>query len=375
MGGAGSQRVLPLPPRFAIAVPAPWSGYSHSHHGRHRVSAETVFSLKMPPVYKPCWRLIPLFDKTGTITKGQPAVTDIIPLHDFDEEKLLTLAAGGETGSEHPLGQAIVAAAQERKLKIAQAKDFTAIPGQGIEAVIEEQKIVMGNRKLMARHELEVKQIEEQVQQLEKEGKTVMFVAVEGQLAGIIAVADTVKADSKAAISSLKELGLITAMLTGDNERTANAIAEQVGITRVLAQVLPDQKEAEVRRLQDEGLVVAMVGDGINDAPALAQANVGIAIGTGTDIAIETSDITLIRGNLTSVVTAIDLAKATFKIIRQNLFWAFGYNILAIPIAASGRLSPAIAALAMAMSSISVLLNSLRLRRHQLQTGNEESGN
>lgn len=315
-----------------------------------------------------------IFDKTGTITKGEPAVTDIIPQAGFTEEKLLTMAAGGETGSEHPLGQAIVAAAQERKLEIAQAKDFAAIPGHGIEAVIAGQKLVMGNRKLMVRHKIEVSPLEEQVQQLEKEGKTVMFVAVAGKLAGIIAVADTVKADSKAAITRLKELGFTTAMLTGDNERTAKAIAEQVGINRVLAQVLPDQKEAEVRRLQEEGLVVAMVGDGINDAPALAQANVGIAIGTGTDIAIETSDITLIRGELTAVVTAIELARATFKIIRQNLFWAFGYNILAIPIAASGRLSPAIAALAMAMSSISVLLNSLRLRRQKLKSGNEASG-
>lgn len=211
-----------------------------------------------------------------------------------------------------------------------------------------------------------IEDAEDSTAKLEEQGKTAMYVAVAERLAGVIAVADTVKEDSRRAIAALRKAGITTAMLTGDNERTAKAIATQVGISRILAQVLPDQKEAEVRRLQEEGLTVSMVGDGINDAPALAQANVGIAIGTGTDIAIEASDITLIRGDLSSVVTALQLARNTFKIIRQNLFWAFGYNVLAIPIAASGRLSPAIAALAMAMSSVSVLLNSLRLRRYKL---------
>jgi Cu+-exporting ATPase len=219
----------------------------------------------------------------------------------------------------------------------------------------------------MAEQGMDIASIEETVAKLENDGKTAMLLSVDHQLAGVIAVADTVKEDSQRAIAALNKAGLSTVMLTGDNERTAKAIASQVGITRILAQVLPDQKEAEVRRLQKEGLVVAMVGDGINDAPALAQANVGIAIGTGTDIAIEASDITLIRGDLSSVVTALQLSRNTFRVIRQNLGWAFGYNILAIPIASSGRLRPEIAALAMAMSSISVLLNSLKLRRYKLK--------
>ncbi|NLZ38728.1 MAG: copper-translocating P-type ATPase [Firmicutes bacterium] len=309
-----------------------------------------------------------IFDKTGTITKGEPSVTDLVMINGFEEEELLTLAASGETGSEHPLGQAIVNEAEKRGLALKEAFSFTAIPGKGITATVDQQEIVMGNRKLMEEKNISLTSVEEKLKQLEEEGKTAMLMAVNNNLAGIIAVADTVKEESRQAIEQLHKGGLSTVMLTGDNVRTAKAIAEKVGITRVLAQVLPDEKEAEVRRLQDEGLVVAMVGDGINDAPALAQANVGIAIGTGTDIAIETSDITLIRGDLTSVVKAINLAKATFKIIKQNLFWAFGYNILAIPIASSGRLNPAIAALAMAMSSISVLLNSLRLRRAKIKT-------
>ncbi|MDW7652266.1 MAG: heavy metal translocating P-type ATPase [Bacillota bacterium] len=304
-----------------------------------------------------------IFDKTGTITKGEPSVTDVVPIGDFNENKLLQLAASGETGSEHPLGQAIVHAAEEKEITLQKASEFSAVPGKGIQAKIEGREVLLGNRKLMNEQGMDTEAVEERVAALEEQGKTAMLVAVDNNLAGIIAVADTVKEDSRRAIDSLKQERITTVMLTGDNERTAKAIAEQVGISRILAQVLPDQKEAEVRRLQDEGLVVSMVGDGINDAPALAQANVGIAIGTGTDIAIEASDITLIRGDLTSVVTALRLSRSTFKIIRQNLFWAFGYNVLAIPIAASGRLSPAIAALAMAMSSISVLLNSLRLRR------------
>ncbi|NLZ94111.1 MAG: copper-translocating P-type ATPase [Firmicutes bacterium] len=308
-----------------------------------------------------------IFDKTGTITKGKPSVTDIITLNEFNEEQLLTLAASGETGSEHPLGQAIVNEAQKRGLSLKEASSFTAIPGKGISANIGKQQIIMGNRKLMQEKNILLDQVENSLKQLEEEGKTAMLVVVDNNLVGIIAVADTVKEESHLAIEYLHKSGLTTIMLTGDNERTAKAIAEKVGITRILAQVLPDQKELEVRRLQQEGLVVAMVGDGINDAPALAQANVGIAIGTGTDVAIEASDITLIRGDLTSVVTAINLAKATFSIIKQNLFWAFGYNILAIPIASSGRLNPAIAALAMAMSSVSVLLNSLRLRRKKIK--------
>jgi len=307
-----------------------------------------------------------IFDKTGTITKGEPSVTDIIPLDSGTEEQLLTIAASGETASEHPLGQAIVQAAKEKQINLKATESFRAIPGKGIEAVIEGIKISMGNRKLMQEQGIDTNAVEAKLAELEEQGKTAMLIAEDGVLSGIIAVADTVKEDSRQTIESLSKAGLTTAMLTGDNERTAQAIASQVGIKRIMAQVLPDQKEAEVRRLQAEGFTVAMVGDGINDAPALAQANVGIAIGTGTDIAIETSDITLIRGDLTSVVTALNLSRATFKIIRQNLFWAFGYNVLAIPVAASGRLNPAIAALAMAMSSVSVVLNSLRLRRAKI---------
>lgn len=306
-----------------------------------------------------------IFDKTGTITRGEPSVTDIITFGTVTEDTLLQLSASGETGSEHPLGQAIVRAAQQRNLTLENAASFEAIPGKGIRANIGGRLVFLGNRRLMNEQEVNTEQVEETISTLEEQGKTAMLVAVDGELAGIVAVADTVKEDSRRAIAALKKAGLMTVMLTGDNERTAQAIAREVGITKVLAQVLPDQKEAEVRLFQNQGLVVAMVGDGINDAPALAQANVGIAIGTGTDIAIEASDITLIRGDLTSVVTALRLAKNTFKIIRQNLFWAFGYNVLAIPIASSGRLSPAIAALAMAMSSVSVLLNSLRLRRYK----------
>ena len=257
-------------------------------------------------------------------------------------------------------------AAKEKQINLKATESFRAIPGKGIEAVIEGIKISMGNRRLMQEQGIDTNAVEAKLAELEEQGKTAMLIAEDGVLSGIIAVADTVKEDSRQTIESLSKAGLTTAMLTGDNERTAQAIASQVGIKRIMAQVLPDQKEAEVRRLQAEGFTVAMVGDGINDAPALAQANVGIAIGTGTDIAIETSDITLIRGDLTSVVTALNLSRATFKIIRQNLFWAFGYNVLAIPVAASGRLNPAIAALAMAMSSVSVVLNSLRLRRAKI---------
>ncbi len=309
-----------------------------------------------------------IFDKTGTITKGEPSVTEIISTGALTEDELLSLAAGGEIGSEHPLGQAIVRAAMERAITSESATDFQAIPGKGIRAIIAGKDVLLGNRKLMNEMEIQTDSMENTMAELEDQGKTAMLIAVNGQLAGIIAVADTVKEDSRRAIVALTKAGLTTAILTGDNERTAKTIALQVGIDRVLAQVLPDQKEAEVRRLQEEGRVVAMVGDGINDAPALAQANVGIAIGSGTDIAIEASDITLIRGDLTSVVTAIRLSRHTFRIIRQNLFWAFAYNVLAIPIATSGRLSPAIAALAMALSSVSVLLNSLRLRRQKLDT-------
>lgn len=307
-----------------------------------------------------------IFDKTGTITRGEPSLTDLIPLSELNEEQLLQIAASGEAGSEHPLGQAVVRAATDKGLALLKAEQFTALPGRGIRARISGRELLLGNRKLMADFSLDTSPAEEVLTTLENGGKTVILAAVGGRLAGVIAVADTVKEDSVRAIASLSSAGRQTVMLTGDNERTAGSIARQVGISRVLAQVLPEQKEAEVRKLQAEGLTVAMVGDGINDAPALAQANVGIAIGTGTDIAIEAADVTLIRGDLSSLVTLFRLAHNTFRIIRQNLGWAFGYNVLAIPIAASGQLRPEIAALAMAMSSVSVLLNSLRLRHYKL---------
>lgn len=307
-----------------------------------------------------------IFDKTGTITRGEPSLTDLVPVSNLSEEQLLQITASGEAGSEHPLGQAVVRAAAAKGLETQKLERFAALPGRGIHALVGGRELLLGNRKLMAEYAVDTAPAEEALITLENEGKTAMLAAVDGQLAGIIAVADTVKEDSARAIAALSSTGRRTVMLTGDNERTAASIARQVGISRVLAQVLPDQKEAEVRKLQAEGLTVAMVGDGINDAPALAQANVGIAIGTGTDIAIEAADVTLIRGDLSSIVTLFRLARNTFRIIKQNLGWAFGYNVLAIPIAASGQLRPEIAALAMAMSSVSVLLNSLRLRRYKL---------
>jgi len=307
-----------------------------------------------------------IFDKTGTITRGEPSLTDLVPLNSLSEEQLLQLTASGEAGSEHPLGQALVRAAAAKGLELLKTEQFTALPGRGIRTRVDGRELLLGNRKLMAENALDTAAAEEVLLALENDGKTAMLAALDGKLAGVVAVADTVKEDSARAIAYLSSTGRQTVMLTGDNERTAGSIARQVGISRVLAQVLPDQKEAEVRKLQGEGLTVAMVGDGINDAPALAQANVGIAIGTGTDIAIEAADVTLIRGDLSSLVTLFRLARNTFGIIRQNLGWAFGYNVLAIPIAAFGQLRPEFAALAMAMSSVSVLLNSLRLRRQRL---------
>jgi len=307
-----------------------------------------------------------VFDKTGTLTRGEPSMTDVVSFGE-EEEELLRLAASVESGSEHPIGQALVRGARDRGIKIEHVEQFQAVPGMGIKAWTVGRQVLLGNPKLLSSAGIELdEQIKEEVYRLENEGKTVVYLAVDGMLAGILAVADTLKEDARWAVQYLRDKGLETVMLTGDNQRTASAIGEQVGINRVLSEVLPDEKEAEIRRLQEEGRKVAMVGDGINDAPALAQADVGIAIGTGTDIAIEASDVTLIRGDLSSVVTALNLSRSTFNIIRQNLFWAFGYNILAIPIAASGRLSPVIAAIAMALSSISVLLNSLRLKRQRI---------
>jgi Cu+-exporting ATPase len=306
-----------------------------------------------------------VFDKTGTITKGKPALTDIIVAEnpELTEKEVLEIAASVESGSEHPIAKAIVEAAHERNIKLSKVKDFRATKGKGVTATIGRKKVLVGNRIFMKEAGIDPSSLEDKLKNLEEEGKTAVLVAVDGKLAGICAVADTLKEDSVEAIEELKDLGYETVMLTGDNPRTAHAIAKKVGINRVLAEVLPDQKVNEIRRLQNQVGMVAMVGDGINDAPALTQANIGIAIGTGTDIAIEAGDVILVRGDLLSVVSAIKLSKATFRKIKQNLFWAFIYNTVAIPIAIFGLLHPVIAELCMATSSISVVTNANLLRR------------
>jgi Cu+-exporting ATPase len=311
-----------------------------------------------------------LFDKTGTLTQGRPAVTDIVAEKGFAPTQVLEWAASAEKGSEHPLGEAIVRAAEEKGLGLKPVDAFEAIPGQGIKAKINGEAILLGNLKLMEESGVELDGLEGDWERLAGEGKTPMLVARNHSAAGIIAVADPLKPYSKEAVEALQRMGLEAVLITGDNKRTGKAVAAQMGIKRVLAEVLPWGKSQQIKRLQEEGKVVAMVGDGINDAPALAQADVGIAIGTGTDVAMESSDITLITGDLRAVVTAIQLSKRTIRTIRQNLFWAFFYNVLGIPIAAGILypfwgilLNPMIASAAMAMSSVSVVSNSLRLRR------------
>ena len=318
-----------------------------------------------------------VLDKTGTITKGTPALTDVLPANGMDEDELLGVVASAERGSEHPLGQAIVRGARERELTLVDVSDFNAIAGHGIEATVGDRALLLGNEKLMRDRGVELDGAEERAAALSSEGKTPMYAAVRARadaggyrFAGLVAVADEIKPESRAAIAQLRRRGISLIMMTGDNRRTAEAVARQVGIDRVLAEVLPQDKARQVKQLQDGSNIVAMVGDGINDAPALAQANVGIAIGTGTDVAIEASDVTLIRGDLHGVVTAIELSRATIRTVRQNLFWAFIYNIIGIPIAAGvlypitgWLLSPIIASAAMSFSSVSVVLNSLRLRR------------
>ncbi|MFQ5867330.1 MAG: heavy metal translocating P-type ATPase [bacterium] len=306
-----------------------------------------------------------VFDKTGTITKGKPEVTDIVTMDGFEEDEVLRLAASVESGSEHPLGQAIVRRAQEKGTNLIPPQDFAAVTGKGVKAKLNGEEVLVGSRKLMEGVEL-TSSIEEDLRRLEDEAKTAMLVAKDNRIAGIIAVADTLKDDSIAAIAEMERMGLETAILTGDNERTGKAVAKKVGISRVLAEVLPDQKVREIQHLQEKVGMVAMVGDGINDAPALTQANVGIAIGTGTDIAIEASDITLVSGELSAVVKAIKLSRATFRKIKQNLYWAYGYNTSVIPIAILGLLHPVIAEIAMATSSISVVTNANRLRKVKL---------
>jgi len=310
-----------------------------------------------------------VFDKTGTITKGKPALTDIVVVGnpDFSEEEVLRIAASVEGGSEHPIAKAIVESAHERNVELSQVKSFKAVRGKGVSATVGKRKVLVGNRLFMREAEVDSTSIENKLEEFEDEGKTAVLVAVDGKLAGVCAVADVLKEDSVKAIAELKKLGYEIVMLTGDNPRTANAIAEKVGINKVLAEVLPDQKVDQIRRLQSQVGMVAMVGDGINDAPALTQANIGIAIGTGTDIAIEAGDIILVRGDLSSVVSAIKLSKATFRKIKQNLFWAFIYNTIAIPIAVFGLLHPVIAEAAMATSSVSVVTNANLLRRANIR--------
>ncbi len=303
-----------------------------------------------------------VFDKTGTITKGKPALTDVIGTKDFNQEEVLRLAASVEAGSEHPIAKAIVEGASSKSIALSKLTGFEAVRGKGVRAKIDGKYVLVGNRLLLKEAGLDTVAIEDELKRLEGKGKTAVLVASGKKLAGICAVADTLKEDSVQAIAELHKMGLKSVMITGDNPRTANAIAKQVGIDRVLAEVLPDQKVAEIKRLQEANLV-AMVGDGINDAPALTQANVGIAIGTGTDIAIEAGDVIIVRGDISSVVSAIKLSKETFKKIKQNLFWAFGYNAAAIPLAILGLLHPVIAELAMATSSVSVVSNANLLRR------------
>lgn len=319
-----------------------------------------------------------ILDKTGTITEGKPSVTDLICASNFTQEKLLQLAASAEKNSEHPLGQAIVRGAQEKSLTLLEAENFNSITGQGIEAQIAGISVFAGNRKMMEEKNISVKELEKDADRLAEEGKTPVFVAADGQPAGIVAVADVVKKSSRAAIESLHKMGIEVAMITGDNKKTAEAIARQVGIDRVLAEVLPQDKAFEVKKLQQEGRKVAMVGDGINDAPALAQSDIGIAIGSGTDVAMESADIVLMHSDLTDVPTAILLSKKTIRNIKQNLFWAFGYNTIGIPVAAGvlylfggPLLNPMLAAAAMSLSSVSVLTNALRLKRFKAPTEKE----
>lgn len=303
-----------------------------------------------------------IFDKTGTITKGEPEVTDVEAVNGFDENELLRIAGSVEKTSEHPLGQAIVGYAESQLVMLKDADSFAAVPGKGLKAKFEGRDVLIGNRKLMNEGSIDLTGMEDEISSLEEQGKTAMIVSVDGKLAGIIAVADQIKNTSLTAIKELQDMGLQVYMITGDNERTAKAIASQVGIGNVVADVLPEHKASKVEELKGQGKHVGMVGDGINDAPALAAADVGFAIGTGTDVAMEAADITLMRGDLSGVVTAIRLSHRTMKTIKQNLFWAFFYNSVGIPFAALGFLNPMIAGAAMAFSSVSVVTNSLRLR-------------
>lgn len=311
-----------------------------------------------------------VFDKTGTLTHGKPEVTDVVPVAKIKESEVLRVAASIEKGSEHSLAEAIVKKAEEENLKLDDTTKFQAVAGHGVEGIVAKDKVIFGNRRFMDREKIDYKSLTESISKLEDEGKTVMLLGVNNKLIGIIAVADTLKESAKAGIKALQGKGIEVAMITGDNQRAANAIAKRLGIERILAEVLPDQKEAEVRKIQSEGKKVAMVGDGINDAPALAAADVGIAMGSGTDVAIEAADITLINKDLRAVASSVELSNKTVKTIKTNLFWAFAYNVILIPVAMGALfpfwgilLNPIFAGAAMALSSVSVVSNSLLLKR------------
>jgi Cu+-exporting ATPase len=311
-----------------------------------------------------------VLDKTGTVTEGKPGVTDVVRVDaSLSNDELLRLVASLERSSEHPLGDAIVRYAEARSLTLSRAESFAAVPGRGATGVVDGRAMAVGNAALLADWAIDVAPLAAEASRVTAEAKTPVFIAIDGVLSGFVAIADPIRATSHAAVARLVALGLDVVMLTGDHRRTAEVIARQAGIPRVVAEVLPDGKVAEVRRLQDEGRVVAMVGDGINDAPALAQADVGVAIGTGTDVAVEAADVALVRGDLHGLADAIELSRRTMRIMRQNLFWAFIYNVISIPVAAGVlypsfalQLSPILASAAMAFSSVSVVANSLRLR-------------
>ena len=314
-----------------------------------------------------------IFDKTGTLTKGEPEVTDVIPINSISKDELLKLAGSIEKGSEHSLAEAIVKEAETKQLVLSKVEKFQAIPGHGVEGVVDGKRVVFGNKRLMDKKAIDINSAIDKISEMENNGKTVMMIGIDNKLVGLIAVADIIKESAKEGLIALQKLGIEVVMITGDNQRTAKAIGQKLGITRILAEVLPDQKEIEVRKIQAEGKVVAMVGDGINDAPALAAADVGIAMGSGTDVAIEAADITLINKDLKSVAAAIILSKKTMRTIRLNLFWAFGYNIILIPVAMGALypffnilLSPIFASVAMAISSISVVSNSLLLKKKKI---------
>ncbi len=305
-----------------------------------------------------------ILDKTGTITNGAPVLTDV--LTDHDETEFLSLVGSAEKQSEHPLAQAIVEGIKEKSIELKEVTDFENIPGYGIKANVAGKEILVGTRRLMKKYNVEIDPVLDKMEGLEKKGKTAMLAAVDGNYAGLVAVADTIKETSTQAIKRMKEMGLEVIMITGDNKQTASAIAKQAGVDHVIAEVLPEGKAEEVKKLQAQGKKVAMVGDGINDAPALATADIGMAIGTGTDVAMEAADITLIRGDLNSIPDSILMSHKTMRNIKQNLFWALAYNTIGIPIAALGFLAPWLAGAAMAFSSVSVVLNALRLQKVKL---------